>query len=97
MVNTQTQSATAVQHWRDRMKVARQKLKTKHVGQQRVLTWIAINHPAIDTITNITRWHNAWLGKNADPELTELVEAAEKQLGRIRPTRQRIPATVAMQ
>ena len=46
------------------------------IGQQDVINWIAIENPGLDRLTNATRWRNAWLGRVADPEITQLVEKA---------------------
>lgn len=55
---------------------ARAKLKDLQIGQQDVLVFVAEANPALDRLTFITRWKNAWVGKNSDPEFTELVEKA---------------------
>ena len=57
------------------MLAARQELPDG-IGQQDVINWISTENPELDRLTNATRWRNAWLGRVADPEITQLVEKA---------------------
>lgn len=70
-----TQTITSSQEWRERMRTARNEIP-KGVGQQDVLIWITAQKPELDRLTNATRWHNAWVCRVGDPEITTLVEQA---------------------
>lgn len=76
MAKASFQIVTATHSWRLRMAKARAVLKELNIGQQDVLVWITDQKSTIDRLTYATRWRNAWLGKVADPEFTELVENA---------------------
>lgn len=75
MVRKALQTVTAVQEWRQRMATARKNLPDA-IGQQDVINWVVTENPDLDRLTNATRWRNAWLGRVADPEITQLVERA---------------------
>jgi hypothetical protein len=84
------QAVTAAQEWRERMRKARNEIPAG-IGQQDVLIWIVAQQPELDRLTNANRWHNAWLGRVADPEITVLVEqAATHYQTKQKETRQRL-------
>jgi hypothetical protein len=75
MVRNRLQTVSAAQDWRDRMKVARGRLP-EATGQQTVIEYVVGEAPHLDRLTLASRWRNAWLGRVADPEITQLVEKA---------------------
>ena len=75
MVMKVSQKVTAAQEWKQRMRTARHSLPDV-VGQQMVLKRVVETNPELDTLTNMTRWKNAWGTKVADPNITKAVEAA---------------------
>lgn len=75
MAKKTLQTVTATQEWRQRMASTRRSLPDA-IGQQDVIIWVVTEKPDLDRLTNATRWRNAWLGRVADPEITQLVEKA---------------------
>ncbi|MCK8492930.1 hypothetical protein M0L20_13765 [Spirosoma sp. RP8] len=75
MVKRRVRAVSASQACRQRMLDAKKRLP-ESVGQQAVMEYVAEKAPELDKLTNATRWHNAWLGRVADPEFTDLVEKA---------------------
>ncbi|GAB3892267.1 hypothetical protein GCM10028803_04910 [Larkinella knui] len=73
------QKVTASQDWKNRMNAAKKKLP-EGIGQQDVIKELTVLAPHLDTLTNATRWRNAWFMKSADPEFTKLVELIVKSL-----------------
>ncbi|MGM9510154.1 hypothetical protein ACS5NO_20635 [Larkinella sp. GY13] len=67
------QKATAAEEWRNRMRNARSNLP-KGIGQQKVIDAVIVIAPHLDSLSNSTRWREAWLCRVADPEITLLVE-----------------------
>lgn len=66
-------SATEV--CKQRMATAKARLP-KGVGQLAVIRQVVQIKPELDRLTNLVRWKNAYSLHVADPELTDLVEAA---------------------
>ncbi len=89
------QKASAAEEWRARMRIARDKLP-EGIGQQKVIEAVVVKAPHLDSLSNSTRWREAWLCRVADPEITLLVEQVvgllkdKKKVIRKRLSRQKI-------
>ncbi|MBO0953036.1 hypothetical protein [Fibrella forsythiae] len=73
------QKVSATQAFKQRMSKAKAKLP-EGVGQLAVIRQVVQLKPELDRLTNLVRWKNAYSLHVADPELTELVEAAVETL-----------------
>ncbi|MBO0952833.1 hypothetical protein [Fibrella forsythiae] len=73
------QKITATKACKQRMQQAKAKLP-EGVGQLAVIRQVVQLKPELDRLTNLVRWKNAYSLHVADPELTELVEAAVETL-----------------
>lgn len=69
------QTVTATTQWKKRMAAARDSLPD-NIGQQEVIAEVIKIMPSIDSLIYRSRWHNAWMKRAADPEITVAVEKA---------------------
>lgn len=73
------QKVSASRTYKERMKAAKARLP-EDVGQLALIQEVVRLEPKVDTLLNWFRWKNAYSLHVADPELTELVEAAAEAL-----------------
>ncbi|RYF73778.1 MAG: hypothetical protein EOO39_09825 [Cytophagaceae bacterium] len=79
MVKMTRQKVSAAAAWKKRMERAKAQIP-EGVGQLGVIRKVVEISPEMDRLTNLVRWKNAYSQHVADPELTELVEAAVSAL-----------------
>lgn len=91
MAKKRTQAVTAAQEWKSRMTKARSILTEQGIGQKAVLEKVVELKPELDTLTNTTRWRNAWLCNVADTEIIVVVEQVAEYFNKqAKPTKNRL-------